>query len=380
MEASKVYRFRRHTSYSRVGTSLEDALGSLSGGGTTVIEIVDSLIHDLDLSAVGGTVNEDGGFNLQLEHPLVIRAASGQCPIVRLAQPLRVRPSEVFSADTEIQKELDDRNGGLTLRLEGLSIIRDASFPAGEALIERAALHRLEIVDSTLDPGGRLEPDGLTGQPSLLAMCLRDPFGFADAQEEEAFKESPEVVLSRSVSGALELDDSYYLEASESIIDAGSGVHTPSASASLAISSASDGPAGWGPRLSVDGVTIFGACRLRRLSGRGGIFVHRCEVLDHQQGCIKFSYLRGEGDRLPQNHACVRGTEAVLDFTSERFGEPAYAQLSRNSDFRIRERGPREDAMGAFGFLLEAHKWRNLQIRFREFMPVGVRPLLVPVT
>jgi hypothetical protein len=36
--------------------------------------------------------------------------------------------------------------------------------------------------------------------------------------------------------------------------------------------------------------------------------------------------------------------------------------------------------MGAFGFLREAHKWRNLQIRFREFMPVGVRPLLIAVT
>jgi hypothetical protein len=36
--------------------------------------------------------------------------------------------------------------------------------------------------------------------------------------------------------------------------------------------------------------------------------------------------------------------------------------------------------MGAFGFLLEAHKWRNLQIRYREFMPLGVRPLLIAVT
>ena len=32
------------------------------------------------------------------------------------------------------------------------------------------------------------------------------------------------------------------------------------------------------------------------------------------------------------------------------------------------------------GFLLEAHKWTNLQVRLREFMPVGVRPLVIPVT
>jgi len=40
----------------------------------------------------------------------------------------------------------------------------------------------------------------------------------------------------------------------------------------------------------------------------------------------------------------------------------------------------REESLQLFGFLTEAHKWKNLQIRFREFMPVGVRPLLIPVT
>ena len=70
----------------------------------------------------------------------------------------------------------------------------------------------------------------------------------------------------------------------------------------------------------------------------------------------------------------------MLQFVSEIFGESAYGQIAHPSDFRIKERGPNDDAMGAFGFLLEAHKWRNLQVRFREFMPVGVRPLLIPVT
>jgi hypothetical protein len=55
--------------------------------------------------------------------------------------------------------------------------------------------------------------------------------------------------------------------------------------------------------------------------------------------------------------------------------------LAHSADFRIREQGPDGNEMGAFGSLLkEAHKWRNLQIRFREFMPVGIRPLLLPVT
>jgi hypothetical protein len=36
--------------------------------------------------------------------------------------------------------------------------------------------------------------------------------------------------------------------------------------------------------------------------------------------------------------------------------------------------------MGAFGYLFNTHKWKNINIRYREFMPVGIRPVLVPVT
>jgi hypothetical protein len=36
--------------------------------------------------------------------------------------------------------------------------------------------------------------------------------------------------------------------------------------------------------------------------------------------------------------------------------------------------------MGAFGFLLNSHRMKNIQIRYREYMPVGMRPVLVTVT
>lgn len=128
------------------------------------------------------------------------------------------------------------------------------------------------------------------------------------------------------------------------------------------------------------GVTILGRTRVRTLSGRGDLFVHQLEVLDNQVGCIKLSYFSGEVDRLPQNFECVSAPGARLRFTEEWFGFPAYCQIRRSSDFHILQRGPGDDEMGAFGFLLEAHRWLNLQIRFREFMPLGVRPVLVPVT
>jgi hypothetical protein len=83
---------------------------------------------------------------------------------------------------------------------------------------------------------------------------------------------------------------------------------------------------------------------------------------------------------LPPHFACVFGTGAHLHLTSSWFGDAGYGQLSSGTDRRILGRGPADDAMGAFGFLLESHKWANLGIRLREFMPVGVRPLLISVT
>jgi hypothetical protein len=333
-----------------------------------VVEIEDSMTYELDIANIQGTIQEDGGANLRLNRPLVIRAAEDQRPVVRLKKPLRFRPLNAGGASN------------LTLRLEGLYLTRDPSFPANEPLISRAALERLEVVGCTLDPGGQKVLDGTPqGKRAAIrhSMKLREPYGFANPNDEKAFDQTPHVVVQRTIAGPLLIDGGYHLSLTDSIIDAGKGVGDDSQN-SFAVSGATDPTNGWGPPTEINGITIFGRMRVETINGRGGIWVHALEVLNNQKGCIRFSYLSGQGDRLPQNIGCVRGAE--LRFASEVFGEPAYGQLAHTSDFRIRERGPGDDAMGAFGFLLEAHKWRNLQIRYREFMPVGVKPLLVPVT
>jgi hypothetical protein len=336
-----------------------------------VVEIGDSMVHDLDLAAVSGTVVEAGGPNLRLNRPLVIRAADGQRPIIRLRQPLRFRPTRLTGANPTDQ-------GRLTVRLEGLYLTRGPGFPAGAPLIARAALNRLEIIGCTLDPGGFRQLDG-TRAPIRDAMRLAQPYGFANAADETAFNQTPAIIVQRSIAGPLLIDVGYNLTLEDAIVDAGRGVADDPDQA-FAVSGATDPVDGWGPPTGVSGATLFGRMRVWQIGGQGGIWVHALEVLNNQKGCLKYSYFSGVGDRLPQHHACVVGTAAKLRFTQEWFSDPAYGQLALSADFRIRERGPKDDAMGAFGFLLEAHKWRNLQIRFREFMPVGVRPLLIPVT
>ena len=93
----------------------------------------------------------DGGSSLRLAQSLTIRAIEGERPIVLLAQPLAFRPVTASAATADFP----------VVRLEGLFLARDpAGFPAGDALIARAAVARLEMIGCTLDPGGHALRDG----------------------------------------------------------------------------------------------------------------------------------------------------------------------------------------------------------------------------
>jgi hypothetical protein len=356
-----------------------------------VIEIKDSMTYTLDINQIQGTIpipEEDGIHSLQLNNLLIIRAADNQRPIIKLVNPLRFRPTNVKSTktDPEEQEEEQERfNRAMeltTVILEGLYITRDTNFPDGEALIARAAINSLQIRGCTLDPGGYMMLNNIRA-PITKSIDLRTPY-FSNEELERAFNQVPLIHLERTVSGPIFLDKDYLLlKLVNSIIDARSGTGTDPSQVNMAISGDSSDPSNsWSAPVDVQGVTVFGKMRSKKVEGvsTGGIWVHSLEILDNQVGCIKFSYFSGKGDRLPMHFGCVTGDEAKLLFESEVFLSPAYGQLSHMTDFRIRERGPNGDMMGAFGFLFDAHKWQNLTIRYREFMPVGLRPLIIKVT
>lgn len=214
------------------------------------------------------------------------------------------------------------------------------------------------------------------------SMKLDDTHGLPPNSEEKVyFEEIPEIVLENVISGPQLIDRNYSLELKNSIIDAGKGVGDPPEN-SFAITGVGIPDQVWGPPTQVAGVTIFGQVRVEWINGTGAIFVHPLAVQDILKGCLNYSYISGNTTEIPQREDCILADEATprLNFVSEIFGQPAFGQLAHNIDYRIRERGPKDNAMGAFNYLLATDKWRNLNIRFREFMPVGIRPILITVT
>lgn len=309
-----------------------------------IIKIKDSGVYDLKDSS------------LQLKSSLVIIADDYRKPIIRLASSLGFDASQA--------------EGDVTVCLKGLYFTHAPQLSKDKKpLIGKAAVSRMIIDSCTLDPGGYRKLDG-SREETNTSIKLED---------EEEFPDVPEIRIRHSITGPLFIDTGYTLNLTDSIIDAGSG--TEESNPRIALSGPIESELSWGPKTTVSGVTVYGRMRVEQLSGSGGIWVHPLEVLDNQKGCIRFSYFSGSPrDRLPQNYRCVKGTEAKLQFTDEIFGNPGYGQLAHSTDCQIREKGPNDDAMGAFSFMLEAHKWLNLQIRYREFMPVGTRLLIIPVT
>jgi hypothetical protein len=367
---------RRNVQRLQGALGLQHALDDLENAtGPVLVAIEDSLTYDLDLSAVSGATTENGIVTLNLKYPLAIAAVNGNRPLIRLKVPLAFRPAVVTASGGEDQATIDALITNLDVRLQGLYLTPETIGAA--PLIARAAVATLEISGCTLDPGSTQGLNGTAG-PVIAAMTLDADFGFmAGSDDYDNFNVTPQIVIGQSITGPLLMEAAYQLTVQGSIVDAGTppGV---SGSTAIAIGSAQDPINGYGPPLSFQQSTFLGRLRVRSASGSGGIFCHALEAWNNQVGCVRQSSFAGETNRLPQNFACVTGV--ALDFTADRFNQPGYAQLTFDTDERVLASGPNDDQMGAFGPLLEAHKWINLQIRLREYMPAGSRPEIIPVT
>ena len=67
-------------------------------------------------------------------------------------------------------------------------------------------------------------------------------------------------------------------------------------------------------------------------------------------------------------------------FVSREFGRPDYAQLLSTAPATISEGAENGSEMGAFCRELNAIKERSLLIKFQEYMPLGLQPVVVHVT
>jgi hypothetical protein len=142
-----------------------------------------------------------------------------------------------------------------------------------------------------------------------------------------------------------------------------------------------------------------GTVQLTRCTVLGPSFVHRLEasecvlddrmlVEDNQHGCVRFTAWT-TGSVLPQQYESVEIPPGAPIFTSRDFGQPGYCQLRTDADRAILAGGPRPSIteggptgseIGVYAREMNAIKRKSLLIKFQEFMPLGLSPVVVDVT
>jgi hypothetical protein len=338
--------------YARLATFSDDL-------GTPVPVTAPAKISTAVTDLAGSGVIEVSG-NGRFQEPLKItandgerielRAAEGSRPVVNLAAELEILVGE----DAEVTL-----NG---LVLTGAAVRVPATAKAG----------RLRLVHCTLVPGIGQKLNGGPTDPGAPSLVVQSATAAVD--------------IDRCIVGGLRVNENATVRITDSIVDAGG--------LSAVAYAAPTGKAAGG-ELEVIGSTVIGKvhARVLRLVSNSILAARLAETdtWDHpiaaerrQDGCVRFSYVP-PGSRTPRRYECQpAGDEDALrvqpQFTSERYGDPAYGQLSLRCPPEIRTGADDESEIGAFHHLFAPQRETNLHVRLEEYLRFGLEAGVIYAT
>jgi hypothetical protein len=140
-----------------------------------------------------------------------------------------------------------------------------------------------------------------------------------------------------------------------------------------------------GPPVTLTRTTVFGRVSVQELPSASEViftapvFVEKCE-----HGGVSFSYVPA-GSQTPPREFCQPPDDASASkvrprFTSVRFGDPAYAQLSLDCPSELRRGGRDGTEMGVFCHLHRPQREINLEHILDEYLPFGLSAAVFYVT
>lgn len=270
-------------------------------------------------------------------------------------------------------------SGMAALILDGLLI---------EGAFELSASLDLTLQHCTLVPGRMLRFSGEPVYPDRDSLVVK-----------EASKEMT-VAIKKSITGSIRMPvNCRCLSIEDSIIQS-----PPLTNGEVEFAIAgNDSGTEPGPPVHVIRSTIFGPVFVKELvMASETLFSGYVNVQRQQEGCVRFSYVPA-GSLTPRRYHCqpdtaleaaseelkrnltLKETEIILarldpQFTSMCYGEPGYAQLSPGCAEEIRTGAEDGTEIGAFCSLKQPQREANLNIRLKEYLPLGLEPGFIYVT
>jgi hypothetical protein len=140
-------------------------------------------------------------------------------------------------------------------------------------------------------------------------------------------------------------------------------------------------------RVTLSQVSVLGDLAVHRLWASNSILTGFTCVDDTQEGCVRFSAYVG-GSPIPRQYESVTIGAGAFLFTSTDYGNPGYCQLLEAADAAITggagatitAGADNSSEMGAFSSGLAPIRQQGLVLKYAEYMPLGLTPVIVHVT
>lgn len=319
---------------------VEELTPDSAGRGGGIIDATGILVEAADVAV--GTV-------FRLADSRTYRIGESVAGIRRLTMQAanRQRPYVILSHTWQLETAADPATH------EDAVLTLDGIWFGGSDIVLRGDYECVTIRHVTLDPGGKNATGDAIPRVGLIIE------GFVEKLTiESSIVGSVSTGASGSVGGVIIRD---------TILDSGG-----KGSLSLAIESGT---------VHMERVTVFGGMRAHRLWASEVLATGNVDVSDTQSGCFRFS-AAAAGSTLPRPFESfeIPHTGCRHYFTSVRFGDPGYAQLSQVAPVEITEGAENGSEMGAFSGLMNPIKARSLDAKVCEYAPFGIIPLYIPET
>ncbi|QSJ19384.1 hypothetical protein JYQ62_12060 [Nostoc sp. UHCC 0702] len=217
------------------------------------------------------------------------------------------------------------------------------------------------ILDGLLLEGSLRVLPGNLGSLHLTHSTLVPQFDLTVDAETTVGKENQRLSLTlyRSICGQINLAETVpTLKIKDSIVDNNSGeaIAAPEVAADIEES------------------TIIGTTQVRTLEASNSIFTNNFSVIRRQTGCVRFCYLPANS-LAPRRYRCqptATTSQVFPQFTSLTYGHPGYGQLATSCPSEITAGAEDEGEMGAFHFLQQTQRIKNLKVRLDEYLRFGL--------
>jgi len=236
---------------------------------------------------------------------------------------------------------------------------------AGLAVKANGESGRLRLQHCTLVPGRSLSRDGTPQHPDLPSLIVEK------ATTIDTATTLLTVEIDHSIVGPLRLPaEQVELQVRDSLIDA-------MANTRLAIAASADGQQPEpGPPATLERATIIGAVYVSELTLASEVIFTGNVTSDRRQvGCVRFSCLP-DSAQTPRPYHCQSMPADLVElrrlFTSLRYSDAGYGQLSQYCPNEIRESAEDGGEMGAFHDLYQPQRETNLRAILDEYLRVSL--------